>query len=75
MRILWGFVIHALPLTVNPISRGYEEGPSRSPPPGCIELSVNYIYFPLSSLNCLSCTSMENITLISLWAVARTAIL
>ena len=38
-------------------------------------ISVNYIYFPLSDSKYVSFTNMENITLISLWAVAITAIL
>ena len=37
--------------------------------------SVDYIYFLLSGSKCLSFTSIENITRMSLWAVARTAIL
>jgi hypothetical protein len=37
--------------------------------------TVNYLYFLLSGSNYLWLESIENITLISLWAVARTAIL
>ena len=38
-------------------------------------VSVNYIYFPLSASKGFWFTNIENITLISLCAVARTAFL